>query len=71
MVKSLPASAGDMGSSLGPGGSHVQRRGWACVPQLLSLLSRAREPQLRSPHAATAEARVPGARAPPQERPPQ
>ena len=25
MVKSLPASAGDTGSSLGPGGSHMPR----------------------------------------------
>ena len=33
------------------------------MPQLLSLRSGAREPQLMSPHATAAEARVPGARA--------
>ena len=37
MVESLPASAGDMGSSPGLGGSHMPRSGWAREPQLLSL----------------------------------
>ena len=37
VVESLPANAGDTGSSPGPGGSHVSRSGWACEPQLLSL----------------------------------
>ena len=37
MVGSLPASAGDTGSSPGLGGSHVPRSGWAREPQLLSL----------------------------------
>ena len=37
MVGSLPASAGDTGSSPGLGGSHVPRSGWARGPQLLSL----------------------------------
>ena len=59
MVKSPPASAGDMGSSPGPGGSHMPRSDWACVPQLLSLC------------ATAAEARVPRACAPQQEKPPQ
>ena len=36
-------------------------------PQLLSLRSRAREPQLPSPRATTTEARAPGARAPQRE----
>ena len=36
----------------------------ACAPQLLSLCSRAREPQLLSPRATTAEARAPRACAP-------
>ena len=36
------------------------------VPQLLSLRSRAREPQLLNPRATTTEARTPGARAPQQ-----
>ena len=44
---------------------------YARVPQLLSLGSRVREPQLLSPRATTTEARVPRARAPQQEKPPQ
>ena len=42
-----------------------------CVPQLLSLRSRAREPQLPNPCATTTEARVPRACALQQEKPPQ
>ena len=37
VVGSLPANAGDMGSSPGLGGSHMLRSGWAREPQLLSL----------------------------------
>ena len=37
MVESLPADAGDAGSSPGLGGSHVPQSGWAREPQLLSL----------------------------------
>ena len=37
VVKSLPANAGDTGSSPGLGGSHMPRSGWAREPQLLSL----------------------------------
>ena len=37
VVGSLPASAGDAGSSPGLGGSHMLRSGWARKPQLLSL----------------------------------
>ena len=37
VVESLPANAGDMGSSPGPGGSHMPRSNWAREPQLLSL----------------------------------
>ena len=70
VVGSLPANAGDTGSGPGPGGSHMPRSNWARVPQLLSLHSRACEPQLLSPHATTTEARARGARAPNQERPP-
>ena len=40
---------------------------WAHVPQLLSLLSRAREPQLLSPSATSTEACAPRGCAPPQE----
>ena len=37
MVGSLPANAGDTGSSPGLGGSHMPRGSWAREPQLLSL----------------------------------
>ena len=37
VVESLPANAGDMGSSPGLGGSHMPRSNWAHEPQLLSL----------------------------------
>ena len=37
VVESLPANAGDAGSSPGLGGSHVTRSNWAHEPQLLSL----------------------------------
>ena len=37
VVESLPADAGDTGSSPGLGGSHVPRSSWARGPQLLSL----------------------------------
>ena len=39
----------------------MPRSNWAYVPQLLSLLSRAREPQLLSLRAATTEAHAPRA----------
>ena len=71
VVKNPPASAGDMGSSPGRGGSHVPQRNWAPVPQLLSLPSGAREPQLLSPRVTTTETRAPRACALQQEKPPQ
>ena len=37
VVESLPAGAGDTGSSPGLGGSHMPRSNWAREPQLLSL----------------------------------
>ena len=37
MVESLPAGAGDAGSSPGLGRSHMPRSNWAREPQLLSL----------------------------------
>ena len=37
MVESLPANAGDTGSSPGLGRSHMLRSNWAREPQLLSL----------------------------------
>ena len=59
VVKNLPANAGDMDSSPCPGRSHMPRSNQACAPQLLSLHSRGREPQLLSPCATTTEAHVP------------
>ena len=53
MVESLPAGAGDAGSSPGLGRSHVPRRGWAREPQLLSLRSATREVvMVRGPRTA-------------------
>ena len=46
MVKNSPANAGDMGSSPGLGRSHMRQSNSACASQLLSLCSRAHEPQL-------------------------
>ena len=37
VVESLPANAGDTGSSPGLGRSHMPQSNWALVPQLLSL----------------------------------
>ena len=37
VVESLPANAGDTGSSPGLGRSHMPRSNWACEPRLLSL----------------------------------
>ena len=50
VVKNPPANAGDTGSSPGPGRSHMPQSNRAHASQLLSLRSRAREPQLLSPH---------------------
>ena len=49
VVKNPPANAGDTGSSPDPGRSHMPQSKYACVPQLLSLRSSAREPQLLKP----------------------
>ena len=64
VVKNLPANAGDTGSSPGLGRFHMLWSNKACAPQLLSLRSRAHEPQLLSPRATTTEAHAPRARAP-------
>ena len=50
VVKSSPAKAGDMGSVPGRGRSHMPSGNSACAPQLLSLCSRALEPQLLLEH---------------------
>ena len=63
MVKNLPANAGDMGSSPGPGRSHMPQSNKARAPQLLSLRSRARAPQQEKPPQG--EARAPQQRAAP------
>ena len=57
MVESLPANAGDAGSSPGLGGSHMPRSNWAREPQLLSLCvwslcSATREAAMRGPRTA-------------------
>ena len=49
MVKNPPANAEDMGSSPGLRRSHMLLSKLARAPQLLSLSSRAREPQLPKP----------------------
>ena len=49
VVESTPADAGATSSSPGQGGSHMPQSSWPRVPQLLSLLSGAREPQLLRP----------------------
>ena len=71
VVKNLPANAGDMGSSPGLGRCHMPWSNKARAPQLLSLRSRAWEPQLLTPRATTTETRAPRARAPQQQKPPQ
>ena len=71
VVENLPANAGDMGSSPGPGRSHMPRSNQARAPQLLSLHSRAHKPQLLSPCATTTEACAPRACALQQQKPPQ
>ena len=61
MVKISTANAGDMGSIPGPGKAHIPRAtGRRChAPQVLIQRSRACEPQLLSPGAATAEVGAP------------
>ena len=49
MAKNPPACAGDMGSIPGLGRSHMSGSNYGRVPQLLSLWSRAQEPQLLKP----------------------
>ena len=50
LVKNPPANVGHMDSIPDPGRSHMLRSNLACAqPQLLSLCSRAQEPQLLKP----------------------
>ena len=62
---------GDMSSSPALGRSYMPWSNKTCAPQLLSLCSRDREPQLLSTCATTSEACAPRARAPQKEKPPQ
>ena len=50
VVENPPANAGDTGFCPGPGRSHMPRSNKARAPQLLSLRSRARKPQLLKVH---------------------
>ena len=73
VVKNLPANTGDTGNvGLIPdlGKFHMPRGNYASVAQLI-LCSRACEPKLLSPYAATTEARVPRDHAVQREKPPQ
>ena len=58
VMKNLPANGGHTGLIPDLGGSHMWRK-YACVPQLLSLCSRAWELHLLSPCATTAKACMP------------
>ena len=49
VVKNPPANAEEIGSSPCPGRSHMLRSNQARAPQLLSLHTRARKPQLQKP----------------------
>ena len=71
VVKNPPANAGDTGLIPGLGESHMSQSNWACVPQLLSLLSRVYEPQLLTPNTEATEARAPRSGASQQEKLPQ
>ena len=67
--KNMPANAEDSRWIPGTGGFHMLQSSQAHVPLLLSLHSRAHEPQLRSPHDTAPEACVPGTCALQQEKP--
>ena len=54
-VKELAVIAGNTGSIPSPGRSHMPQSNEACVPQPLSLCSRAGKPQLLNLHAATTD----------------
>ena len=49
VVENPPVNVGDMGSIPGLGTCHVSQTHYAPAPQLLSLCSRAQEPQLLKP----------------------
>ena len=64
VVKNPPTKAGDMGSIPDLGRSHIPQSNQTCVPQLLTLYSGARKPQLLSPPVTITEAHVPQSHAP-------
>ena len=69
VVKNLPVTLpGDMDLIPDPGWHASEQL--SPYPQLLNLYSRAKEPQLLSPCATTAEALMPRAHVPQQENPP-
>ena len=68
VVKNLPANAKDTGLIPGPGRSHMPQSNEAHT-QLLSLCSRAWEPQILRPPAIATEACVPKAHTLQQEKP--
>ena len=68
--KKPPANAGDTGSIPAPGRSHMLQGNEARAPRLLSLISRALKPQLRSLCNTVTDACTPRACAS-QEKPPQ
>ena len=54
--KEPSAKAEHVGLVTAPGGSHMPRSNETCVPQLLSLCSRAQEPHLPKPVSPRAQA---------------
>ena len=64
VFKNLSANAGDTGLIPDLGQFYMPRRNEACVPELLSLCSRAQEPQLPKPTCPRVHAQK-------QEKPPQ
>ena len=70
VVKTLLVNAGDTGLIPDPGRSHMLQSNQAHMPQLPCLYSRAQEPQLPSPQAATTKARVPQSSHSAREKPP-
>ena len=62
VVKNPPAIAEVTGSIPDPGGSHMSQSNEARVPRLLSLCSKAQEPQLLSPYSSLCSTRIAPAR---------
>ena len=69
MVKGPAGNGGDMGLNPGPRRPHMLWSSQVRTSQLLTLFSRAHEPQLLSPRAPTTAAQHPRAPAQQQEKP--